>query len=849
MSAAYAGVNLLVDTAEHAEYVATYHDVILSRLTENSGYRDDMYVLPFPPEPVDDPPRIGVLRWPTGASRCATFYAVVDGYRLSLIRAAVGDPVAYASLVLSDGTSQITASMRMLPPLPLHQCSDDDSDGTNLYLLRLADRRFWWRWTSGNVTVGDGTTWGSVVSQIASAMSASVTVGDVELGYDEPSYRWTTYRKPLPALLDAACNAVGHRLVVGLTGAAFTTDWVDATAAADAQFDAADFKVTVGGRVANGDIVRAVPAGVRVCFGQIIGGVAQPDPFTLPIALADLAHPGYGASTGVVGATATINADLIYDGTNAAACAAYAEQAAYDFYGWKLCDLDFTAPGIVAWEPTGVEDAVEWYYQDGGRLLTRVVLGPFQTQPLGGWEVETEWRFPLVRITAVGGAAGEFDYTYTVLEVEIDDGEQVVDLTEEWSGVVETEDRLLPVSAGPDPEEGVYTLMRAPDGHYYIDAEPTAGCGLTEDPATGAFEVDFAQLAGRGLTVGSWDGSGSGSAECQQLDVLLNTDCGLDYDPATATVGLDLTDVVFDGLYWDDALCHLGVLTGCGLTYGPTNVPGATGDAIVMDLTDVVANGLYWDGDLCELGVSIGCGLQYFVNEATETVLQVDAVDVAGDNAITALVPNPGGEDCAVGVDLEAASTTTEVSDKILAFGVVGGQLRLRVLRTTYTNHFNLAGLHIDRTADIPEVRLFDVDLCDLICDGSGSGSGGDSGSGGGPGSPLTCCSDRVLPDTFTLTVTAETGDCTCLPATVTLGPAYEESEGVWRWDGPFSECGGCEFALQCVDGAFILGNASCIGTVTQTALTCDPFSIEFDVDNSTGGVICSGTFHVTITE
>lgn len=283
---------------------------------------------------------------------------------------------------------------------------------------------------------------------------------------------------------------------------------------------------------------------------------------------------------------------------------------------------------------------------------------------------------------------------------------------------------------------GEYAEAGAYQGKYeFLAASSPFGCGFLYDDATGTWTVDVAGLAGTGLAVDS-------SGDCDKLtatgaavtlgcglastggdihvDLTSNVfdglywnslTCALGVDPgcglailADEKLGLDLTDVVFDGLYWNGETCALGIDYGCGL--------GLTGTQLVVDFTSVVSGGLTWDPDLCLLGIELECGLYY-----TGTGIAVNVDDIAGDRASTALVPVDNTDPVcdSIAVDLEVDSTTTETVVTNVVMSIVAGKLRTTLTKVTYTNHFNEAGLHIDRTAGSPVDTYSDLDICPIV--------------------------------------------------------------------------------------------------------------------------------------
>jgi hypothetical protein len=379
----FAGVPLLLETAEHQTFVSNFHDIQSNIDTDNYGYSTGIKASSIPQLPTDGPISIGTLRWPTGASRCGVFHGLIDGARLAEIRTAVGSTTQYGDLVMSDGDygGQITARMRMLPPKVIHDVGNDNEE-QKLYLITLVDKRFDWRLKAGTITAVPAT-WNELFSTIGSILGTSITVETVNSAYLTPSDRWIQYYRPMPTTLDAAATAVGQVVTVALDGTTRTIGYANSANEAALQWDA--IKVTIGGQMTAQDLRRSVPASVTVVFGKKESGVLLDTPYSKEVTLASLAMSEYTGYTGISTNTKVLYADLYNDGTNNAACDAFATRLARDWYGWDLTNLDFTAPGIWNWEPTGSEECIEWHYNTDGRLLTRIILSPFFVQEVGNY--------------------------------------------------------------------------------------------------------------------------------------------------------------------------------------------------------------------------------------------------------------------------------------------------------------------------------------------------------------------------------------------------------------------------------------------------------------------------------
>lgn len=315
--------------------------------------------LPVPSEPYREPPRIGVLCWPTGASRWAKIHLFVSGEQLALVRAAVGVAPTARPLVLDDGLRTVTASMWMLPPRPILQKGVGE-----LYLLTLVDDRYFW-WQAGNVSVTNTASWSGLLSGLFASLGVSATIDAVPSGYGTPTAdRWTVGYKPAPFLIDAACKTVGLRVVRQLDGTVRCQSYATASAQDALNWTVYQYQVLAGGRLAASDVALSVPASVSTAFlGQA--------PVVLNTTLAALALPEYGAAAGATGKSAQVIADTPATAPTVSQ-ALYAVQAATDYYSWALSLTDCTLRGFWDRPVTGLDDYQEWV-DAPDRMLTRVI--------------------------------------------------------------------------------------------------------------------------------------------------------------------------------------------------------------------------------------------------------------------------------------------------------------------------------------------------------------------------------------------------------------------------------------------------------------------------------------------
>lgn len=382
-SLSFAGVSLPLSTPEleaHLAHLLPSNDFTTLDQWQFNGF--GLQQLPTPNLPTFPDVEIGVLRWPTGAARPATAYFVVNGTKLAQIRSVIGTANTPQPLVMSDSRLgfSVTASMYMLPPRPLNQVYGGGSaqDG---WLLTLVDRRFYDFWKRGVIT--QPATWDDLFDQIGDILGTVIFQDAVSSAYGVPSSKWVQQYQPTTTILDAAAAQVGQVVVYGLDGSITTKNYPTANTESDAQ--TANLVAQVGGVVLDSDIARYVPASVNVLFG------VSTDTSTAHVVsktLVSLGMTQYTPFTGVPNTQGTTFADVLYDGTNTTAVNSYATQAATDWYGWRLPNLDVSAPGIFPWVPTGWEDAIEWRYQrhsDTPYADTRIRRGQWDQLPSGTW--------------------------------------------------------------------------------------------------------------------------------------------------------------------------------------------------------------------------------------------------------------------------------------------------------------------------------------------------------------------------------------------------------------------------------------------------------------------------------
>jgi hypothetical protein len=325
---------------------------------------------------IDRPIEIGVLSWPTGASRFACYHGIVDSVQLAAIRSQVfvGSAINPLPLVISDGLHTLTASMWMLPPRPLAAIP-----GTvQQWLLTLVDDRFGWWFKSAAITVGSS--WTGLISSIASALGVSIAVDPIPAAYLTPPAQLTQLYESLPVLLDAVAASVGLRIVRRYDGTVLAQNAANGLSqAATNQIQSPPWPKRAGGVILAADLAAALPASVTVAFG------GKQDYTTSPTLYAKQVSSTLAAGVnGVAGLSKPIHstAEAANAGTpsNQSELDALAVQIATDWYAWQMAAWDIVYHGPCPWVPESQTDVIEFTHRRND-ISTRVMRGPWNDWP------------------------------------------------------------------------------------------------------------------------------------------------------------------------------------------------------------------------------------------------------------------------------------------------------------------------------------------------------------------------------------------------------------------------------------------------------------------------------------
>lgn len=393
----FAGVGLVAPSKRELEFFEQWWHLHGIR-ESNSAARSGVAWATTPRPPHADPehgyPRLGVLRWPTGSARWATFHHLVTGSQLSQIKAALDITLTYASpptsraisrdglLTISDGTNSQSAWLMMLPSRPI--CT---TPGEELYLLSLVDRRFYANSTDASINAKPAS-WATLFANLGFGTEFDA----VPSTYPAPSELWISSRLPLPRLQDSAAAMVGARvrwrLAADGTSAVRVVRWATAKADLDAQWESHKAKAITGGRIPH--VNQNVPMYCRVVFHNERTNAYTVELRSLGLSeysdkAGNIAYSAVSGSNFPSYATVWVDAnDNLPISTGTPNKTAIANQAATDFYKWQLADVEATFGGVVNWLATGAEDAIEWAVDYENGTITTTVYRPtfFEPGPL-----------------------------------------------------------------------------------------------------------------------------------------------------------------------------------------------------------------------------------------------------------------------------------------------------------------------------------------------------------------------------------------------------------------------------------------------------------------------------------
>lgn len=384
MSAVFADVPLCQSTPVVRDWIARHVPISEALAFQHPTAPPTIFhgLTYFPRQENNVPVVLNRLRWPSGASRWATYHFLATDEQLADIRAEVyGDPEADPpddkrcsprKLVLHGCGDTITADeMWLLPPRPL-SASPDFINGHNLmWLCTLVDQRYWWNQDHCG-ELGEAGTWDELLEHLRDL--AGLNVGSA---WDCPSVDavWlaphvdllAAHSLPLGMVLDAVAWNVGRRISCDMekTSQSYPPivhvrdySWHDTRAQANLT-NASWFRMAGGTyQFPDRDLTAALPEKIRVTWAD------GTDRDYTEINVNDAALVDYEEENGngtvvfhdrmdVNDASETERSDLV-------------KEVAKAYLGFTAkSTFDVTYTGHAKWLPEALSDVVEWHELHG----------------------------------------------------------------------------------------------------------------------------------------------------------------------------------------------------------------------------------------------------------------------------------------------------------------------------------------------------------------------------------------------------------------------------------------------------------------------------------------------------
>lgn len=326
---------------------------------------------------IQRPIEIGVLSWPTGASRFGVYHGIVDSVQLAKIpRSSSSQP-----LVIADGLHTVTVPMYLLPPRPLQAIPGSVS----MWLITLVDVRYTWWFKAASIE--SFSSWAGLFSAVAGGLGATITVDAVPGVYLNPPKQLEMLYESLPILLDAAAASVGLRIVANYDGTFKAQNPANGSAQAalnllpsnqQAVAPPGPWPLRAGGQIAVSDLRLAIPESVTVAFGGKQDYTANP---VLYAAIVPTTPTGMLPTSKPIHSTAEANyAGGVGTPTNQGELEALATQITADWSAWQTANWDLVYWGPCPWIPESQTDLIEFTHRDGD-ISTRVQRGPWNNWP------------------------------------------------------------------------------------------------------------------------------------------------------------------------------------------------------------------------------------------------------------------------------------------------------------------------------------------------------------------------------------------------------------------------------------------------------------------------------------
>lgn len=371
----FAGVPVLDQTPELQAMLDGIWTPDWDHYRRQMNTNNKVFHLPVGQQQSLQPPKLGVLRWPTGLTCWATMYVMASDQQLRDIINATGSGYGYGgTLVIDDGKNSISVvGVQLLPPRPISQTLRkwDDSYPTkatdDLWLLPLVDWRYYNQMSAGVSYYAN--TWsgliGGQLTHFQIPYGTGYTIDTIPTQYGTPDNDWwlgnlSKTLVPGTQYTQAAIEHTGGMCSTTLDANYRVWRPLNAKAAQKAAWDANINNVIAGGLLNNQDIANACPQFVSTNFDDypVSSGLSARNGYDVYLNTLSIAEAGTVSGTD---ANLAVHNDAPLAGYSGVADAVTAVQVAKDYYNWRFASrVDATFRGIINWPISGADYCVEW---------------------------------------------------------------------------------------------------------------------------------------------------------------------------------------------------------------------------------------------------------------------------------------------------------------------------------------------------------------------------------------------------------------------------------------------------------------------------------------------------------
>jgi len=330
--------------------------------------------------------RVNQLYWPTGATRFALGYFLVDddGKRTIEANVLASNGTLSPLLFTADYDQTLNLNLYTLAPRPIFTGGE-----CPLWLLTLVDERYFWQYRNlGDTEFTTSSTWDNVYATLATALGVPIDVDAGSSSYLQPDPSELTRRYDNPAvMLDAVAHSLGQRVVRDFNGTVAAQGWDNAKVTQAENFSGAAFTPWSGIAGARFDR-HPLPANVSVVFPQLIDGSPEDNKVVAYTKLPSSSLPVVSGATKMIYSTAWANMTDAASGetsntpVNSSSLDGLATVIAADYYASLTYNYDQTFAGLKKWQPCGYDDHILYWFGveregDSHVVTTRVLSSPF----------------------------------------------------------------------------------------------------------------------------------------------------------------------------------------------------------------------------------------------------------------------------------------------------------------------------------------------------------------------------------------------------------------------------------------------------------------------------------------